>query len=138
MRAILKGIIVLIGLFPILALAMFQVSDPFHGTKPNRAVEPYNIIHTSDFPKKYQNSKYTFQTRRGWLRENITRLATQHHWSVVWHADNNYPVLLSTRLVGKDLPEVAGELMVHYPLEVHYNKRASIMMVVSNKKAKHK
>lgn len=120
---------------PVVAYATWQVADPFHGSKLNEELQPAATIHQSDIPVVYQSSsRYSFMTQKTWLNTNLINMAREYGWTVNWKANRNYHVLLQTQLSGRDFPDMANQLLSHYPVKAFFNRRTRAMTVVDSRR----
>jgi len=121
---------VAIFLFPLVACAIWQVSDPTHGIHTKHLMS--NQLNVKrDIPEQWaKNNCCDVDIYKGTVRSNVERAATQYGWYVLWRAPDTDHVLVNTRIAGPNFPATMNKLLGHYPkLRTRYNMQLKTMEV---------
>jgi hypothetical protein len=108
-----KLLIITLLSLPMLAGATWQLETPSRGT-------PTQGQAVTGYPDKYI-AKVVATTRKGALKDNVTQIASDNGWKVIWRVKKPYQVFLQTSISGANFVEVMNELLGHYPLQVTYH-----------------
>ncbi len=132
---------VCLTLFPLVALAGWQVSkpeaavprEPFFqaGTQQKNAFVPSSYSSRS-LPSQYarlgQSAPVYAVSISGSLKENIERIMNRYHWKVIWKAPYDYN--FDGRVTGSSLPNVMEKLLQPFPLQaVMYMSNRTLTIV---------
>lgn len=126
--------IICIGFFMIMpAYATWQLANPFQGTPAHKHVAPE--VGDTSYPETYvSHPQYVVSLQKGFLKENVMRIAGKYHWKVQWIVPTHYRILSNAELSGSSFKMVMDQLIENYPVKVTYDDSNRTMMVYEGKK----
>lgn len=140
MRKILKLCSLLIFVFPMIALAGWQVTSP-ESSIPQQPFFQAGKQQKKSMPTSYGSASFSNQYANlgqpapvyavsisGSLKENLERIMSRYHWRVIWKAPYDYN--FDGRVTGSSLPNVVEKLLQPFPVQaVMYMSNRTLAIV---------
>lgn len=124
-----KLIMIFVGLLISMPLyATWQLANPYQGTQYHKNVNP--DIGDTSYPESYTLvPQYVVCIKKGYLRENVERIAEYYGWTVYWREMKRYFVLTDSEIGGSSFQMIMKELLDNYPVRVIYNNENKVITV---------